>query len=158
MSLLLSGMWLLFMGNFDFNQISNIDTLKCCNFLRMALLHLCVTWKALQLPSFFFSFSFSSVFLDQLFNNILTLVTNETFDQNLTHSFDTAKGNSTKIVPEVVIRDTCGTWHSLFMVSSICSIQKSTRNYLMILGSKLASKYVVDDRRFKNCNRKKLIV
>ena len=37
MSLFLSGISLYFMGSFDFNQISNIDTLKCRNFARMAL-------------------------------------------------------------------------------------------------------------------------
>ena len=33
-----------FLGSFDFNQISNIDTLKWHNFLRMALIQLNNRW------------------------------------------------------------------------------------------------------------------
>lgn len=49
------------------------------------------------------------------------------------------KSISVKNVPAVVIRDVCGTQNGLFMVTSICSMQKSTRNGLKKLGNKLAS-------------------
>ena len=41
--------------------------------------------------------------------NVLTLVTPEACDQYLTHPLDTPIGISVKIVPQVVIRDVCGT-------------------------------------------------
>ena len=59
-------------------------------------------------------------------------------DQNLTHSLDTLKSLSINIVAQVVIRDACGTWHSLCTVTSIYGIQKSTRNRHK-LGNKLVS-------------------
>ena len=46
--------------------------------------------------------------------------------------FDSFHGHTkmsfVNIVPQVAIRDTCGTWHSLSTVTSIQSIQRSTRN------------------------------
>ena len=41
--------------------------------------------------------------------NILKLVIKKAFDQDLTHSLDTPKNISVKAVPQVVIRDACGT-------------------------------------------------
>ena len=73
--------------------------------------------------------------------------------QDLTHSLDTARNISVKNVPQVVIRDVCGTWYGLFTVSSFHSIQKSTRNSQK-LGNTLASRQV-DDSRFKVQNRVK---
>ena len=43
-----------------------------------------------------------------------------------------------KIVPQVVIHNACGTWHGLWTVTSIHSIQKSTR-ISQELGNKLVS-------------------
>ena len=48
------------------------------------------------------------------------------------------KNPSVKSVPQVVICDVCGTWHGLCTVTSIHSIQKSTRNSQK-LGNELAS-------------------
>ena len=60
--------------------------------------------------------------------NLLSLVTLESCDQDLTHSLDTPNNISVKIVSEVVIRDAYGIWHGLFTVTNIHSIQKSTKN------------------------------
>ena len=49
-------------------------------------------------------------------------------DQDLSHSLDILKYLSVNIVPQVVIHNACGTWHSLCMVESIQSTQKSTIN------------------------------
>ena len=49
-------------------------------------------------------------------------------DQDLTHSLDTLKCIFVNIVSKAVIRDACGTWRSLCTVTTIQSIQKSTRN------------------------------
>ena len=57
---------------------------------------------------------------------------------------------SVKIVPEVVTRDACGTWHGLYTVTSIHSIQKSTRNNQK-LGNKLASRW----QKIQGSNREK---
>ena len=64
-------------------------------------------------------------------------------DQDLTHSLDTLKSFSVKSVPQVVIWDACDTWHALNTVTSIHSIQKSTRNSQK-LGNNLASKTMLD--------------
>ena len=70
--------------------------------------------------------------------NVLWKIIKEESDQDLTYSLDTLKTLSIKSVPEVVIRGVCGTWHCLNMVTSIHSIQKSTRNSQK-LGNKLAN-------------------
>ena len=59
----------------------------------------------------------------------------KTCDHDLTHNLDKLKSLSVKIAAQVVIRDACGTWHSLCTVTSI---QKSTRNSQK-LRDKLAS-------------------
>ena len=66
---------------------------------------------------------------------------------NYQKSLDTLKSLSVKSVPQVVIRDACGTWHALYTVTSIHSIQNSTTNSQK-LGNKLASgwqKFRVDE-------------
>ena len=82
--------------------------------------------------------------------NVLRLVIKKACDQNLTHSLDTPKIISIKIVPEVVTRDACGTWHGLCTVTSIHSIQKSTRNNQK-LGNKLAGRW----QKIQGSNREK---
>ena len=72
-------------------------------------------------------------------------------DQDLTHSIDTLKLRSVRIFPEVVIRDPCDTWHGLCTVTSIHSIQKSTRNSQK-LGNKLVrpvSQWMTEDSTVK---------
>ena len=97
------------------------------------LLRLRLTQKALQLPIlvFFLAFllvTFSGHTTKSLLANVLILVIKKTCDQDLTHSLETPKHISVKIVPQVVIRVACGTWHGLCTVTSINSIQKTTRN------------------------------
>ena len=82
--------------------------------------------------------------------NVLRLVIKKACGQDLTHSLDTPKNIFVKIVPEVVIRDACGTWHGFCMVTSIYSIQKSTRN-----SQNSETSQLIDDRRFKGPNRQK---
>ena len=60
-------------------------------------------------------------------------------DQDLSDTLDTLKGRSVKSVPHV-IRDACGTWHGLYTVISIHSIQKTTRNSQK-LGNKLSNEW-----------------
>ena len=43
----------------------------------------------------------------------------KTCDHDLTHNLDKLKSLSVKIAAQVVIRDACGTWHSLCTVTSI---------------------------------------
>ena len=80
----------------------------------------------------FFFFSFSSFFLGGMpksfLDNVLTLVIKKRCDQDLTHSLDTPKHISVKIVPVVVIPSACGIWNGLCTVTCIHSIQKGTRN------------------------------
>ena len=47
--------------------------------------------------------------MDNILANVLRWVTLEACEQDLTHSYDTPKNISVKIVSEVVIRDACGT-------------------------------------------------
>ena len=75
------------------------------------LLRLRVTQNGLQLPLFFFLIP-NAVFgrtAKRFLAGVLELVTLEACDQNLTHSLDTPKNISVKIVPQVVIRDAFGT-------------------------------------------------
>ena len=69
----------------------------------------------LQLPGIYFSFSLShrSSWTDcqSFLVSFLILVNLELCDQDLTHSLETPKDLSLKIVPEVVIRDACSRWH-----------------------------------------------
>ena len=73
--------------------------------------------------------------------NVLRLVIKKRCDQDLTHSSDTPKNISLNIVPEVVLSDAFGTWHSLCTVTSIHSIQKTTRNSQK-LWNKLTSRWL----------------
>ena len=77
------------------------------------LLRLCATQNTLQLHSFFFLFRIPSAVFGQIAKsflaNVLKLFSLEACDQDPTHSLDTPKNISVKIVPEVVIRDACGT-------------------------------------------------
>ena len=84
-----------------------------------------------------------------LWTNILGLVIRKLCDQDLAHSLDISKIISIKTVSQFVIHDACGTWHGFCTVTSIHSIQKSTRNSQK-LGNKL-----VDGIRFKGQNREK---
>ena len=104
-----------------------------------------------------FSFSYFqrcfSMDCQNFFSKFLRLATAEACAQDPAHSLDTPKNISVKIVPQVLICDPCGTWHGLFMVTSIHSIEKSTRKNQKF-GNQLASQ-LVDDRRFKDQNKKK---
>ena len=110
---------------------SFLNTLK--RFFSLLRLHL--TQKALQLPfEFFFLFVFLLVtFFERtaksFLANALSLVIKKPCDQDLTHSLDTPKCISVKIVPQVVNCDAYGTWYSLCTVTSIYSIQKHTRDF-----------------------------
>ena len=84
-----------------------------------------------------------------LWTNILGLVIRKLCDQDLAHSLDISKIISIKTDSQFVIHDACGTWHGFCTVTSIHSIQKSTRNSQK-LGNKL-----VDGIRFKGQNREK---
>ena len=91
---------------------------------------------------FFFFFSFWTGF----WTDCLKLFSKH-FMINYQKSLDTLKRLSLKRVPQVVIRHTCGTWHALYTVTSIHSIQNSTTNSQK-LGNKLASgwqKFRVDE-------------
>ena len=95
------------------------------------LLRLHVIQNALQSPSLFFLFLIPSTVgqtAKHFLANILRLISLKACDKYLTHSLDTPKYISVKIVTKVVIYDACGTWYSLFTVTSIHSIQKNTRN------------------------------
>ena len=56
---------------------------------------------------------------------VLRLIIKREFDRDLTHSLDKLKNISVKNLPQVVIRDACGTWHGLCTVTSIHSMQKA---------------------------------
>ena len=49
-------------------------------------------------------------------------------NHDLTHFLNTLRSLSVQIVAKVVIRDSCDTWHGLCAVTSIHSIQQSTRD------------------------------
>ena len=59
--------------------------------------------------------------------NVVRSVTLEACDEDLTHFLDTPKNICVKVVPEIVIRDVCGTWQGLFTVTSIRSFQKKQK-------------------------------
>ena len=63
---------------------------------------------------FFFFFTFSGGTAKSFLANVLTIVMKKTCDQDLTHFLDTPKHISVKIVPQVVIRDACGTWYGFW--------------------------------------------
>ena len=98
---------------------------------------------------FFLFAPFSGQTAKSLWTNILRLVIRKLYDQDLSHSLDISKIISVKTVSQFVIHDACGTWHGFCTVTSIHSIQKSTRNSQK-LGNKL-----VDGIRFKGQNREK---
>ena len=98
-------------------------------FLRICFVVYCVCASRKKLCnclSSFFSFFLLVIFSGRIAKNFLVNVLS--CDQDLTHSIDTLKLRSVRIFPEVVIRDPCDTWHGLCTVTSIHSIQKSTRN------------------------------
>ena len=82
----------------------------------------------LVLFRFFFLVTFSGRTVKSFLANVLISVIKNTSDQDPTHSFDTPRCISLKIVPEVIICEACCTWHGLCTVTSIRNIQKSTRN------------------------------
>ena len=94
--------------------------------------------------SFFFFFFLLATFsgwAGKIFlANVSRLVIQKACDQDLSHSLNTPKSIFVKITPKVTIHDVCGTWQDLCMVTSIHSIQKSTRNNQK-LGNKLASRW-----------------
>ena len=62
----------------------------------------------------FFLLNFSGRTAKSFLANILTLVVKKTYDQDLNYSLATPNYISVKIVPEVVIREACGTLHGLY--------------------------------------------
>ena len=66
-----------------------------CNFLLLRL-----TQKALELP--FLIVQFSGQTAKSFLVKVLTLVINETFEQDLTHSLDTLKNIAVKVVPKLL--------------------------------------------------------
>ena len=91
-------------------------------------LSLRLTQKALQLFFFFPSRHFFWMYCQKLFSQRFIISHQESVWPRLTHSLDTPKSLSVKIVLQVVVfRDACGTWHGLCTLTSIHSIQKSTR-------------------------------
>ena len=99
----------------------------------------------------FFLFLFlipSAVFgrtVKRFLTNLLRLVTLEACDQDLTYSLDTSKNSPVKIVFEAIIGDASGTWHGLFTVTSIHSIQKSTKKLPEI-------QKLLHVKQYKNCS------
>ena len=104
----------------------------------MQLLCLCfhVTQKAMKSPLYFFFFSFLLLFLDRLVFIVFylcfcRLLVNICVTSIRLLSLDRLKKNSAANIPVVVICDVCGPWHlmcfSLFMITSIDSIQKRTK-------------------------------
>ena len=96
---------------------------------------------AIAILAFFYFFllvTFSGRTAKSFLANVLTLLIKKACDQDLNHSLDTSRNISRKIVPQIVIRNACGTWNMLLTVTSIHSIQKNLRNSQKI-GKKLAS-------------------
>ena len=96
---------------------------------------------AIAIRAFFYFFllvTFSGRTAKSFLANVLTLLIKKACDQDLNHSLDTSRNISRKIVPQIVIRNACGTWNMLLTVTSIHSIQKNLRNSQKI-GKKLAS-------------------
>ena len=96
-------------------------------FLIFQFLRLSLTQKALHLPFYFFFLffllaNFSGWAAKSYLFNFLSCVIKKACDQDLTYSLDTLNSLSVKSVSQVVIRDACGTWHSLCTVTSIYSI------------------------------------
>ena len=91
-------------------------------------LHLHITQNAMQLPFFFFILFLLlvSVFgrTAKSFLEVLGLFTKEVCDQDLAYFLDTQNNMSISMFLQVAIHDACGTWHSLFTVTSIHSIWK----------------------------------
>ena len=122
---------------------------------------------------FFILFQFSRQTVKSFLVNVLRLVIKEAYDQDLAHFLETPKNISVKFVSHV-IRDTCGTQHRSFTVTSIHNIQKNTinsekfgnrlaiRRLQKIQGSKQReieslSKKVRRKKKEKNVQKKKLI-
>ena len=76
---------------------------------------------------FFLLVTFSGQTAKSFLVNVLSKVIKKACDQDLTHSWDTLKSLSIKVVSQVVIHGARGTWHGLYTVTSIHSIQKTTR-------------------------------
>ena len=64
---------------------------------------------AIAILVFFLLVPFSGRAVKSFLASVLTLVIKKACDQDLTHSLDTPKIISVKIVPEVLTRDACGT-------------------------------------------------
>ena len=110
---------------------------------------LLLRFNALQLPFFFFV-SFSTGFWThclKLFRKRFRISIKKACDQDLIHSLDKLKGLSVKNVPQVVTRDACGTWHGLCSITSIHSIQGSTRNSQKLRNQ--VSQWMAEDPRIK---------
>ena len=140
------------------HKLSEFDLLACLTVFAFAI-------AIVILVFFFFSFPSRHFFwtdCQKLFSQCFKFNYKKTCDQDLTHSLDTLKYISVKIVMKGVIRNTCGTWYALCTVTSIYSIQRNTRNFQKNRppGQKLGNKLywqLVDDRRFKGQNREKFV-
>ena len=86
---------------------------------------------------FFLLVCFSGRITKSVLANILRLVIKKACGQDLTHSLNVPKNISEKIVPEVVICDTCCTWHGLCTVTQHPKKQKKQPE----IGNKLASRW-----------------
>ena len=91
------------------NNVNNI-----CFYLHVHLIAFAFNAKyfAIAILVFFYFFLTRPVFwmdCQKFSGNISRLVVKKVCDQDLGRSLDTAKNISAKIVPQVVIRDTCGT-------------------------------------------------
>ena len=115
---------------------------KTCLSRKISLITFAYNAKRFETAILFFLFSTPSVVFRRTAKsfliNALRLVTTKACDQDLTQYLDAPKDISINIVSEVVICEVCGIWYSLFTVTNIQSIQKSTRNSQK-LGNKLAS-------------------
>ena len=85
--------------------------------------------KTLYNCYFFFPYSQRCFWTDyqSFLANVVRSVTLEACDEDLTHFLDTPKNICVKVVPEIVIRDVCGTWQGLFTVTNIRSFQKKQK-------------------------------
>ena len=92
----------------------------------------------------FFSFSFSSLFVEGHSKDFRSMFYSSLTRKHVTKvgfiSLDTLKIVSVKLFPLVAIRDTCGTWYGLLMITSVPAIRKSTRNSQKF-GDKLARRW-----------------
>ena len=122
-------------------------------YVLLFLLCLIVKQKALQLTFFLLFLVLLSVFgktAESLLANVLTLVTKDVWDQDVT---DSLVFHSNRYFGENFSFYACGTWHGLFTVA--LAVFKKARETAQETWKQVSQYYVVDDRRFKNHNRKK---